>query len=64
MSLMKTGAVFTVVEWWQEGHFVGCLNLTPGEQIQEKQTKGKGFPVVERFSFVNADADLFCLHTW
>lgn len=38
------------------------LNLTTGEQIQG-QTKGKGILVVERFSFVNADADLFCLHT-
>lgn len=42
---------------------MGRLNFTTGEQIQEKQTKDRGFPVVEMFSFVNADADLFCLHT-
>lgn len=37
------------------------------QQIQEKQTrKGKGLlrRKGQLFSFVNADVDLFCLHTW
>lgn len=63
VSLTKVGAVSAGVGWWQEGHPVGCLNLSTTEQSQEKQTKGKGFFAVERFCFGNADADLFCLLT-
>lgn len=69
---LEMGAAFTVVEWQQEGHLVGCLNFTIGaagarkarkESIQEKAN----FVMVERSAVQLCDSlcvELFCLHTW